>query len=209
MWGSAWLSGNSPRQEIVDFLRRLMFKTANLPYVFRIVFGLSCMVFTPFFSFFWRRRRPDVVFFVAVVFAVVGGIPPACRHRRRLAVFIDRPFLLFVGKLFGFNRTSHLLMLWRQRIFWGGHVLRCEKSFCEIFREVFAKFFKVFASFLRFSPAFRGFRIHSDPLGCIRMHSEAIGSVWTFSNIFEIFWSFQLFSTFLDIIFTKDFFTAQ
>ena len=67
------------------------------------------------------------------------------------------------------------------------------KSFCKFFREVFRSFCEVFQSFrkfLRFSRAFQGFRIHSDPLGCMRMHSEAIGSVWTFSNFFEIFESF-------------------
>merc|ERR1712078_63763 len=71
-----------------------------------------------------------------------------------------------------------------------------EKVFVKFFAkffEVFAKFFEVFASFLRFSRAFRGFRIHSDPLGCIQMHSESIGSVWTFSKIFEIFWIFESF----------------
>ena len=85
-------------------------------------------------------------------------------------------------------------------------ILRREKSFGNFFREVFAKFFKVFASFLRFSRAFRGFRIHSDPLGCIRMHSEAIGSIWMFSIFFEIFWILRRFSPFPDVIFTKDFF---
>ena len=57
-------------------------------------------------------------------------------------------------------------------------LLRREKSFCKIFAkffEVFAKFFKVFTSFLRFSRVIRGFRIHSDPLGCIRKQLEASG----------------------------------
>ena len=88
---------------MVDFLRRLTFKTANLPYVFRIVFGCFQVVFGSFsarfepfshrfawfshwFLFVGRRRR-DIVFVVAVVFAVVGGIPP--RRCRRLAVFMD------------------------------------------------------------------------------------------------------------------------
>ena len=89
------------------------------------------------------------------------------------------------------------------------HILRREKSFCKFFREFFRSFcevFKVFASCLRFSGAFRGFRIHSDPLGCIRMHSEAIGSVWTFRKILRFFGFLSRFSTFPDVIFTKDFF---
>ena len=81
-----------------------------------------------------------------------------------------------------------------------------KKVFVKFLRS-FSKFFKVFASVLRFSRAFRGFRIQSDPLGCIRMHSEAIGSVWTFSNFFLRFFGFlSRFSTFPDVIFTKDFF---
>ena len=38
------------------------------------------------------------------------------------------------------------------------------------------------------------------------MHSEAIGSVWTFSKNFEMFWFLSRFSTFPDVIFTKDIF---
>ena len=38
------------------------------------------------------------------------------------------------------------------------------------------------------------------------MHSEAIGSVWTFSKNFDIFGFLNRFSTFPDVIFTKDFF---
>ena len=75
---------------MVDFLRRLTFKTANLPYVFRIVFGCFPIVFgsfrtvfatfwmalTSFFPFFWRRRRR--------LLCRRGDPPP------RLAVFMDR-----------------------------------------------------------------------------------------------------------------------
>merc|ERR1712078_909439 len=82
------------------------------------------------------------------------------------------------------------------------------KFFAKFF-AVFAKFFKVFASFFKFSRSFRGFRIHSDPLGCIRMHSEAIGSVWTFSKNLDIFWILSRFSTFSDVMFTKDFFSRH
>ena len=79
-------------------------------------------------------------------------------------------------------------------------------KFVAKFFEVFAKFFNIFAGVLRFSRAFRGFRIHSDPLGCIRMHLEAIGSVWTFSFVLRFFEFLSCFSTFPDVIFTKDFF---
>ena len=90
---------------MVDFLRRLTFKTANLPYVFRIVFGCFRLVFESFSAHFGlfshRFAWFSHLFFrffgvVAVVFAVVGGIPPRpCRRRhrrRRLAVFMDRQF---------------------------------------------------------------------------------------------------------------------
>ena len=76
------------------------------------------------------------------------------------------------------------------------------KFFAKFF-EVFAKFFKVFASFLRFSRAFLGFRIHSDPLGCIRKQLEAFGRFGIFLRSFGFL---SRFSTFPDVIFTKDFF---
>ena len=79
------------------------------------------------------------------------------------------------------------------------------KLFAEFF-EVFAKFFKVFASFLRFSRAFRGFRIHLDPwdaFGCIRKQLEAFGR---FRKFLRFFGFLSRFSTFPDVIFTKDFF---
>ena len=84
-----------------------------------------------------------------------------------------------------------------------------KKVFVKFFAKFFEVFYEVFQSlrkFLRFSRAFRGFRIHSDPLGCIRTHSEAIGRVWTFSKILRFFGFLSRFSTFPDVIFTKVFF---
>ena len=72
-------------------------------------------------------------------------------------------------------------------------LLRREKSFCKIFREVFRSFCEVFQSFRKFFEVFASFSRLSDPFGPIGMHSEAIGSVWTFSKIFEIFWIFESF----------------
>ena len=67
---------NESRFELmVDFLRRLTFKTANLPYVFRIVFGCFRVVFGSFsarfgpFShrFAWFSHRFFRFFGVVVV----------------------------------------------------------------------------------------------------------------------------------------------
>ena len=81
------------------------------------------------------------------------------------------------------------------------------KFFAKFF-EVFAKFFKVFASFLRFS---RSFSRLSDPFGPSGMHSDAFGSNYLeafgrFRKILRIFGFLSRFSTFPDVIFTKDFF---
>ena len=63
-------------------------------------------------------------------------------------------------------------------------------------------FVKIFTSFLRFARAFQGFLIHSDPLGCIRKQLEAFGR---FRKFLRFFGFLSRFSTFPDVIFTKDF----
>ena len=92
-------------------------------------------------------------------------------------------------------------------------ILRREKSFCKIFREVFRsfcegfqsfrKFFEVFASFSRLSDPFGPIGMHSDAFGCIRKQLEAFGR---FRNFLGFFGFLSRFSTFPDVIFTKDFF---
>ena len=72
-------------------------------------------------------------------------------------------------------------------------ILRREKSFCKIFREVFRSFCEVFQSFRKFFEVFASFSRLSDPFGPIGMHSEAIGSVWTLSKNFDSFWIFDSF----------------
>ena len=66
-------------------------------------------------------------------------------------------------------------------------LLRREKSFCKIFREVFRSFCEVFQSFRKFFEVFVcSFRL-LDPFGPIGMHSDAFGSNWKRLDVFEIF----------------------
>merc|ERR1712078_113870 len=71
------------------------------------------------------------------------------------------------------------------------------KFFAKFF-EVFAKSFKAFTSFLRFSRAFRGFSL-SDPFGPIGMHSDAFGSNWKRLDVFEKSEIFEIFESFLNV----------
>ena len=66
-------------------------------------------------------------------------------------------------------------------------VLRREKSFCKIFREVFRSFCEVFQSFRKFFEVFASFSRLSDPFGPIGMHSDAFGSNWKRLDVFEKF----------------------
>ena len=90
---------------------------------------------------------------------------------------------------------------------WGYYAVKkvFVKFFAKFF-EVFAKFFKVFASFSRFSRVFEAFgsiRTQWDAFGCIRKQLEAFGR---FRKILRFFGFLSCFSTFPDVIFTKDFF---
>ena len=69
----------------------------------------------------------------------------------------------------------------------GYGILRCEKSFCKIFREVFRSFCEVFQSFRKFFEVFASFSRLSDPFGPIGMHSDAFGSNWKRLDVFESF----------------------
>ena len=66
-------------------------------------------------------------------------------------------------------------------------ILRREKSFCKIFREVFRSFCEVFQSFRKFFEVFASFSRLSDPFGPIGMHSDAFGSNWKRLDVFENF----------------------
>ena len=66
-------------------------------------------------------------------------------------------------------------------------LLRREKSFCKIFREVFRSFCEVFQSFRKFFEVFASFSRLSDPFGPIGMHSDAFGSNWKRLDVFENF----------------------
>ena len=66
-------------------------------------------------------------------------------------------------------------------------ILRREKSFCKIFREVFRIVFEVFQSFCKFLEVFASFSRLSDPFGPIGMHSDAFGSNWKRLDVFEKF----------------------
>ena len=66
-------------------------------------------------------------------------------------------------------------------------ILRREKSFCKIFREVFRSFCEVFQSFRKFFEVFASFSRLSDPFGPIGMHSDAFGSNWKRLDVFEKF----------------------
>ena len=73
-------------------------------------------------------------------------------------------------------------------------ILRCEKSFCKIFREVFRSFCEVFRSFCevfqsfrKFFEVFASFWRLSDPFGPIGMHSDAFGSNWKRLDVAEFF----------------------
>ena len=90
----------------------------------------------------------------------------------------------------------------------GWKILRCEKSFCKFFRKVFRSFCEVFERFRKFFEVFASFSRLSDPFGPIGMHSDAFGSNWKRLDVFENFEFFGFlsrFSTFPDVIFTKDF----
>ena len=79
-----------------------------------------------------------------------------------------------------------------------------------MFREDFRRFCEVFQSFRKFFQGFANFSRLSDPFGPIGMHSDAFGSNWKRLDVFIFFLRFfgflNRFSTFPDVIFTKDFF---
>ena len=76
-------------------------------------------------------------------------------------------------------------------------------------RNLFQKFFDVFAIFLKFSPSPASFSrflgllgpvwMHSDPFGCIRMYSDAFGCVRTLSEISEILLEKYVFRNFCEV----------
>ena len=81
------------------------------------------------------------------------------------------------------------LMVERRKLLWAclKSILRREKSFCKIFREVFRSFCEVFQSFRKFFEVFASFSRLSDPFGPIGMHSDAFGSNWKRLDVFENF----------------------
>ena len=87
-------------------------------------------------------------------------------------------------------------------------LLHLEKSFYEDFRKVFRSFHEVFRNFCEFFEAFWCVRTHSDPFGPIGMHLDAFGNNWKRLDVFEFFLRFfgflSRFSTFPDVMFTKD-----
>ena len=92
-------------------------------------------------------------------------------------------------------------------------ILRREKSFCKIFREVFRSFCEVFQSFRKFFEVFASFSRLSDPFGPIGMHSDAFGSNWKRLDVFEKCWDFfyfwVVFQRFRTYFLQKTFFTAH
>ena len=74
-------------------------------------------------------------------------------------------------------------------------------SLRENFREIFAKFSRVFASFFNFFEVFGlagtcldlfgCFRMRSDAPGCVRMHSDAFGKFWKNRSKNQFFRNFR------------------
>ena len=88
-----------------------------------------------------------------------------------------------------------------------------EKSFCKFFRKVFRSFCEVFQRFRKFFEVFRklfeafgSIRTHCDAFGCIWKQLEAFGR---FRKFLRFFGFLSRFSTFPDVIFTKDFFHGR
>ena len=77
----------------------------------------------------------------------------------------------------------------------------CRTNLHENFREIFAKFSRVFASFFNFFEVFGlagtcldlfgCFRMRSDAPGCVRMHSDAFGKFWKNRSKNQFFRNFR------------------
>ena len=144
-------------------------------------FGIVLHGFCGVFCFFCVVDVVIIVFVVLLSLSL-GGLPPAPYGRKKSRVaFFRRWYQDADEPNAGFNATTTIMTTTTAKL------LRREKSFCKIFREVFRSFCEVFQSFRKFFEVFASFSRLSDPFGPIGMHSDAFGSNWKRLDVFENF----------------------